>query len=326
MASDLVVVEQQERALVPSEAGTFALAVMTDQEFETRLTILKKGRDRIARIHRELMVQDVDYGKIPGTDKPTLFQPGAELLCNLYHFVPDLQPTVEHGDGVTAPHIRYVTRCELHLGTTDGPVIAVGIGAANSWERKHRYRMSERACPSCGVLGTILRSKTGKAEWFCWRKKGGCGATFPLNDPKITEQHAGMVENPDPHDLEETLLQMSGKRALVAATRRATASSGLFTQDVEDMPVPPEEPVEETQPQPRTLREAVRETPAQPTDEQTARAATSEDGAVEVAHELAATEASGYCLMENKTLDTGACEKPAGHGGAHRNATGSWPA
>lgn len=116
-----------------------------------------------------------------------------------------------------------------------------GGGAANSWEKKHRYRGSNRTCPSCGCEGTIRRSgfeKDGDKGWYCHRKEGGCGANFHSTDPAITEQQAGQRENPDPWDVENTLLKMANKRAQVDATLRVTATSGLFTQDVEDLVAP----------------------------------------------------------------------------------------
>lgn len=306
----LVEYEDQPRALALSDAqaGTFALAAMTEEAFATRLAALKRGRNRIATIQRELMDKDVDYGTIPGTPKPTLLKPGAEKLNDIYGHRADFHPERIVGDNVTAPALAYQTRCELHLGSLDGPVVAVGYGSANSWERKHRYRTGERACPACGVVGTLLRSKRGQPEWFCWAKKGGCGATFRIDDAKVMQQVVGDIENPDPWDLDTTLLKMAEKRAHVDATLRATAASGLFTQDVEDLPQ--REPVVPEQPEAaKTLRAVVLEQP-------------------EAAPELdrAPAPVAAVCLAENKTLDTGACEKAAGHAGAHRNATGSWPA
>jgi len=235
-----IIEHTDERALVTvpdAQAGTFALASLTDDEFKTRLQALKRGRDRIATIQRELMDRDVDYGTIPGTPKPTLLKPGAEKLCDIYGLRADFLPVRVVGDGATAPHLAYQTRCELHLGTLDGPVVAVGYGSANSWERKHRYRRAERACPACGMVGALLKSKRDP-EWFCWTKKGGCGKTFKESDPRVVDQPLGDIENPDPWDLDTTLLKMAEKRAHVDATLRATAASGLFTQDIEDLRTP----------------------------------------------------------------------------------------
>jgi hypothetical protein len=149
-------------------AGTAALAAMPDEEFEVRLIAMRRGRERITRIHRELMDPDTDYGVIPGTKQPTLLKPGAEKLCDFYRLAAQFHPEITYGDGVHSPPITVVTECRLHLGTLDGPVVNTGHGAANSWEKRYRYRRGERACPACEKVGTIIK---GKAEygggWLC---------------------------------------------------------------------------------------------------------------------------------------------------------------
>lgn len=236
MGSEVMVVEERAVVAVPREqAGMLAMATMSEGEFETRLVALKRGQDRIKRIKQELMEEDAHYGVIPGTKKPTLLKPGAEVLCSIYGLRPDFIPTLQEGDGITTPTLRVTMRCELHLGDIAGPVVAVGYGSANSWERKHRYRRGERACPACGVVGQVIK---GKAEfgggWLCWQKKGGCGAKFPDGAPEIEQQQTGDVANPDPYDLENTLVKMAKKRAHIDAALTGTASSDLFTQDLDE--------------------------------------------------------------------------------------------
>lgn len=239
--SDEIVVREKPDQLAP-RLGSYELAMLPEEEFEQRLAGLKKSQARVRQIKASLMEQDVHYGVIPGTgDKPTLLKPGAELLCSVYGLRPDFVPTVTHGDGVAAPDIDVTMRCELHLGDLQGPVVAVGYGMANSWERKHRYRRGERSCPSCGVVGSVIK---GKAEfgggWLCWAKKGGCGAKFDEADPAIVEQAVGDVQNADPHDLANTLIKMAKKRAFLDATLTGTASSDVFTQDLDEVRPAPE--------------------------------------------------------------------------------------
>ena len=243
-------ITQRERdadTLIPHEQpGMLAMATMPEEEFEQRLASLKKGQERIRLIKRKLMEKDSHYGIIPGTDKPALLKPGAELLCSIYGLRPDFIPAIEHGDGATEPSIRVTMRCELHLGDMSGPVVAVGYGASNSWERKHRYRREKRTCPACGVVGSVIRGKEEYGGgWLCWKKEGGCGAKWPEGTAKIEQQVVGDTENPDPHDLENTLLKMAKKRAHIDATLTGTASSDLFTQDIDEgPPEPPAKPAQ----------------------------------------------------------------------------------
>jgi hypothetical protein len=138
-------------------AGTAALAAMPDEKFEVRLVAMRQGRERITRIHRELMDPEMDYGVIPGTKQPTLLKSGAEKLCEFYRLAAEFNPQISYGDGVTTPPVAVVTECRLHLGTLDGPVVNTGFGAANSWESRYRYRRGECACPACGKTGGSRR-------------------------------------------------------------------------------------------------------------------------------------------------------------------------
>ena len=238
MSESLTVAREdaQVAAVMPREqAGMLAMATMSGPEFEQRIKALKVGQERIKRIKQELMEDDTHYGVIPGTKKPTLLKPGAEVLCSIYGLRPDFLPTITPGDGITAPHLRVTMRCELHLGDITGPVVAVGYGSANSWERRHRYRRGERVCPTCGVVGQVIKGKDEYGGgWLCWKKNGGCGAKFADGAPEIEGQQVGDVENPDPYDLENTLVKMSKKRAHIDAALTGTASSDLFTQDLDE--------------------------------------------------------------------------------------------
>lgn len=251
----------QTLAVVSRETGVMALASLTEADFEARLNALKVGQERIRKIQRELMEEGEDYGVIPGTKKPSLLKAGSEKICQVYNLKPmfpvDLRE-IRRGDGEVEPNLEVIVTCRLHLGDEHGPVVGEGLGAANSWERKYRYRMGERSCPECGVEGSIRRSKfeeRGDRGWYCWEKKGGCNAKFASTDPRIAEQHAGEVQNPDPYDAQNTLLKMAAKRAQVDATLRVTATSGLFTQDVEDMA---SSPAPETDEGPRSETRSVR--------------------------------------------------------------------
>ena len=233
--STAIAVRTESGVQIPSGAGTLALALMSEAEFEARLDALKAGRARVVRVQKALMTEGTDWGIIPGTEKPTLYKSGAEILLQSYGLRPDAH--VERrdvGDGILAPQLSYTVRTELHEGSLDGPIVAVGLGSANSWEKRYRWRRGGRLCPECGKAGLV---KTRKNQW--WhpldaKPDGGCNANFPLDDPSVSSQAVGDVENPDPYDLDNTLLKISHKRSLVAACLIGTAASAIFTQDLEE--------------------------------------------------------------------------------------------
>jgi len=202
-------------------------------------------RDAIQKLKNLVLTKDVDYGIIPGTDKPTLLKPGAEKINSFFGYVPRydvLAGSIEDWNGQLygEPLFYYHVVCTLEK---DGKPVGAGTGSCSSWERKYRYRASKRLCPECGAASLIK----GKAEWekgdykirgsfICFEKKGGCGAKFYGDDPAILNQPLGEVANPDVADIVNTVQKMADKRAYVAATLSATGASQWFTQDVEDLP------------------------------------------------------------------------------------------
>lgn len=201
------------------------------------------ARDLVARLdaikeaQADAMTDGVDYGVIPGTQKPTLLKPGAEKLAALFQL--DVQPQNEkrwEEDG----HLTVISRVTIFHAPT-GSRLGSGEGVCTTRERKYAYRTANLTCPNCDAE-TVFRSKHPPREnpdaepgWFCWAKKGGCGANFAADEDKITGQERGQVDNPDLPDLWNTVDKMATKRALVAAVLIVTGASAVFTQDVEDM-------------------------------------------------------------------------------------------
>jgi hypothetical protein len=115
-----------------------------------------------------------------------------------------------------------------------------------------RQSVGHRLCPTCSKA-TIFRSKKeerdGTKGWYCWEKKGGCGAQFRAADPLIESQGTQVIGD-KVWNLQNTIVKIANKRAKVAAVLTATAASDFFTQDLEDL----EEAaaaLEEERPQPK---------------------------------------------------------------------------
>lgn len=190
------------------------------------------------KLVKKYFIKDVDFGVIPGTGgKPTLYKSGADKFCDVYGLT-DTYEVISAERNWEKGLFAYEIRCLLtYRGTS--VLVSTGLGACSTWEGKFRWRNATRQCPECGAEAIIK----GKAEygggWVCFKKKDGCGAKFTANDGRITKQEVGRIENPDIHDQINNVLKSAKKRAKVDAVLAATRSSGLFTQDLEEMP--PEE-------------------------------------------------------------------------------------
>ncbi len=263
-AQALTVVDAQ---LAKREAGSgaMALAQMSAEEFDARLAAVTKAQERVRALVKAIMREGEDFGTIPGTAKPTLLKPGSEKLCAFYGLVATYEKRTEFGDGESRPWITVEVKAIMRLGSADGPIVGEGLGSANSSESKHRYRSAKRTCPACGTVGSISKSKypdkqTGDIGWWC----RDCKANFASDDSVIVDQALGRVVNEDPADVENTCLKMAKKRAYIDGTLTTTATSGFFTQDMEDAPEPDRKAPPETSRTPQPERTAQAEGPGEP--------------------------------------------------------------
>lgn len=227
-----IIDQANETSLMQVEHEVFMPALSIEQALQRF--------NAVVEFVRTVMREGVDYGVIPGTDKPTLLKPGAEKLCTLFGLTSRFEIiravedwTGEHHNG--APFFFYLYRCQLCRGDI---IISEGDGSCNSWEQKYRYREAQRKCPQCEQT-TIIR---GKEEYgggrLCFRKRGGCGAKFRVDDPAIADQQAGRVQNENIADQVNTIQKMAQKRCLVAATLLAVNGSEFFTQDGDEFTTP----------------------------------------------------------------------------------------
>lgn len=229
-----------EYALAVIEPAKSAIANWTPR-FVMPIAEMVQASDDMTTFQRRIMVKEIHYGTIPGTDKPTLLKAGAELLLSrmgLHAADPTiLSETIDYGDSDVEGNItregliRFSLQVNIYHQTgaleNERILVGSGIGAATSREKKYRWRDGSPTCPDCGKG---LRMSKNKPEWYCWAKMGGCSATFPKGD----FQQVGRVPNPELGDLENTIFKMAKKRALIDATLVATGCSNVFTQDVGD--------------------------------------------------------------------------------------------
>ncbi|WP_434642705.1 DUF3820 family protein [Thermoanaerobacterium thermosaccharolyticum] len=184
------------------------------QEMSMRLAAMKQKLNLVQQFFKEVMINGQDYGVIPGTDKPTLLKSGAEKLCELYGYAPIIKNIDETTDQESGYYRARVTVALIHKKT--GEVIAEGVGEANTMESRYYWRWIPE-----------------------WKLPAGIDKSVPYSEERTNKNgekyRVYRLQNEDLWSLWNTVLKMAKKRALIDATLSATRSSGIFTQDIEDL-------------------------------------------------------------------------------------------
>jgi hypothetical protein len=161
----------------------------------------------IQEVMGAVMQKDTHYGVIPGTNKPTLYKAGSEVLLSTFRIAVELE--VEDLSG--SDEIRYRVRARGRHQTS-GIVIGEGIGECSSNEEKYRWRSA--------VCDAEFEQTPDNQRRMKFYRNGGT---------------ANQVRT-SPADVANTVLKMAKKRAQIDMTLTALAASDIFTQDVEDVP------------------------------------------------------------------------------------------
>lgn len=168
---------------------------------------IKANVQMVQHLMRDLMVPDVHYGVIPGTKKPSLYQPGAEIIALAFQWA----TRYVNEDLSYTEVVRYRVTCELY-SRTSGEFVGTGQGEASSDEEKYRWRAAVSKAEFDATPEDRRRQK--------FYKNGGIGTQVRTEPP----------------DIANTVLKMAAKRSFIAATRTASGCSDMFAQDLEDLP------------------------------------------------------------------------------------------
>lgn len=191
--------------------------VLEDEDFDQANELAETIKIFIKRN----LAERTDYGIIEGCgSKPVLFKPGAEKLIRLFKLRTKFEvidTIVDYRENLFHYHYKCLLyRGDIMLGQCDG--------IASS--RESKFNQTVRTCPRCGKSGTTFKDKKSN-NYYCWNKKGGCGATnIPENQIK---SESGFNYNNI-----NTLVKMAQKRAMVGAVLIVCGVSMFFTQDLED--------------------------------------------------------------------------------------------
>ena len=181
------------------------------------IAAIQQNITRVQAAKAAVMKNGTHYGVIPGTPKPSLLKPGAEIINLMFGVSVDPDPsaftTDEGHDDVGLPFFRCSVR--MLLKTRTGVFLGASYGSASSLEEKYKWRRATGqkefdAAPDGRRRVKFRRGKNGEYEELQVRTE---------------------VE-----DIRNTIVQMAMKRAEISGTKRVHALSDMFSQDLEDLP------------------------------------------------------------------------------------------
>jgi len=194
---------------------------------------------------------EIDYGTIPGVNKPFLLQPGAEKIARWLKVRPVYQTTdTELGNG----HLEVVSRVHLMDRASGEEVFQGPRCSCSSMEPNFRYQwVTADPQPSKDWIfseGKVRKAEgTGKSikEW----KDGRPTGNWLWQD---------RMEVKDIHAQRNKVRQQGEKRGFVKSIRNFGALSEIFTEDPSEWAFPEEEGIEaEEPPTGKIVREAAEE-------------------------------------------------------------------
>ena len=279
----------KEVALVPATPDT-----VIDRGAALQTAEVIERTKKIREIMEAVMKPNVHYGIIPGTGKPTMYQPGADVLAVTFRIAVTI-PVIT--DLSTDDEVRYrVTVRGVHQVTQD--MLAEGVGSCSSSEEKYRYRR-----PVCDQEWEETATDRRREKW-----QKGAKAPYQL---KQIRTH--------PVDVENTVLKMATKRAKIAMILNATAASDVFAQDLEDLSEELRESLTDEQPaapvpQPKRKEKAA-ETPAPPPPDPEPTAEVAPTGVVVADLERRRSQATGtnYWIVRDHTGGIYFCPESGEH-------------
>jgi len=171
---------------------------------------LKSRVERIRRVHKDVMKVNTHYGKIFGAAKPSLWQPGAQLL--LLTFQVNNDPEVI--DLSTYDEAKYRVITKFHTQESD-TFLGTGVGECSSLEDKYMWRAS--------ICDEEWESFSEDRRRIKFKKDYG-------KVVKIKQVRT------NPADVSNTILKMANKRSITNGTCTCLGASEIFTQDAEDLP------------------------------------------------------------------------------------------
>lgn len=179
---------------------------------------------------------EVDYGTIPGADRPFLKQPGAEKIALWLHVRPEYTKTdVQLPEG----HLETLARCRLISVATKDEVFQGPECSCSTMESNFRFRFAEaNIAPAREEVARLVFEGRGKWKYTLVLENGR--VLYKDGKPVLERKWHNRFDNPNIYDERNKVRQQAEKRALVKTVRNFGALSEIFVEDPTEWEFEPE--------------------------------------------------------------------------------------
>ncbi len=185
---------------------------------------MKERNNTIAKALEQLMTEGVHYGTIPGSNKLTLFKPGAEVFAYMAGVSATYQvETIDLDIGTDVTHREYRVITTMYADE-ERKVVGQGVGSCSTLEPNYRYSGNQFE-----VTGERIPDdwKKNKAKY----KKAGLTAKQVDGQWEWVKLLSGRQERADIAETFNTVLKMARKRSYIDGVITALALSDVFVQE-----------------------------------------------------------------------------------------------
>lgn len=189
---------------------------------------IKAQVNLIQQVMQSVMKKDTHYGIIKGCgDKPVLLKPGAEKILSTFRIAVD--PVVQDLSTPDCARYRVIVR---GLSMKNGAFLGAGVGECSSDEEKYKWKKA-----SCDEEYAATPENRRRIKWIKAYNK----PAYSVNQIRT-----------NPADQANTILKMSKKRGQIDMCLTVTGASDIFTQDLDETGIEPQQDAPTVQkPQPK---------------------------------------------------------------------------
>jgi hypothetical protein len=162
---------------------------------ETRRAVIAEIDAQVSLIQEAMgtvLRKGQHYGTIPGTQKPSLWQPGAETLCQMFGFQTTMSRTDQYEDWKEGI-FSYTYKCELR--DKRGVLITEREATCSSEEVKYKSSQEPRTYrdgsqkagrPAAELRETLMQMAQKRAYVSAVKASAAASATFSMDDDLVT--------------------------------------------------------------------------------------------------------------------------------------------